>query len=153
MEAATEEMSGYGEAYTNIRQDGAYVPSGENDNLIVQKIQQNRDSFGIFGYSFLEENSGKIQAATIDGAEAKPETISSGDYPVSRSLFFYTKNSHFDQVQGMEAYVELFMSERMIGPDGYLKSLGLISLPDDMRAQVRDRVSNRGQLKLSHVQQ
>ena len=152
MEAATHEMDGYDEAYTTIRGDGAYVDSGENDNLIVQKIEQNRDAFGIFGYSFLEENRDKIQAATIDGVEPKPEAISSGDYPVSRSLFFYTKNSHFDAIPGMEGYVEMFLGERMIGPDGLLKDLGLISLPDELRADIRDRFQNRHQLELADLQ-
>ncbi len=153
MESATEEMPGYEEAYTSVRQDGAYVPSGENDNLIVQKIAQNKDAFGIFGYSFLEENPGKIQAASIDGVEPEPAAISSGEYPVARSLFFYTKNSHFDDVAGMQGYVSMFLSERMIGPDGLLKSLGLISLPQELRAEMRDRAENQPELKLAQLQE
>jgi phosphate transport system substrate-binding protein len=152
METSTHEMSGYDEPYMEIRQDGAYVPSGENDNLIVQKIQQDRDGFGVFGYSFLSENTDKIQGASIDGVEPRPEKISSGEYPVSRSLFFYTKNSHYGKVDGMEEYVEMFMSERMISPSGLLRDLGLISLPDQMRAEVRDRVLDRDQLRLSNLQ-
>ena len=143
MEAATEEMAGYGEAYTEVRQDGVYVPSGENDNLIVQKIEQNRDAFGIFGYSFLEENTDRIRGASIDGVEPEPEKISSGEYPVSRSLFFYTKNGHFDDVEGMAGYVEMFLGERMIGPDGLLKGLGLIALPEAERARMRGRLAER----------
>ena len=152
MEAATEGMAGYDGAYTRVRQDGKYIPAGENDNLIVQKIEQNRDSFGIFGYSFLEENTDRIRGASIDGVEPEPAKISSGEYPVSRSLFFYTKNAHFDEVDGMDQYVDLFMSELMIGPDGYLKGLGLIPLPEDMRAEVRARIDNRGKLQLSSLQ-
>jgi len=152
MEKASGEIAAYGGGYTKIRQDGKYVPSGENDNLIVQKIQQNRDAFGIFGYSYLEENTDKIQGATIEGYEPTPDNISSGDYPVSRSLYFYTKNSHFDEVDGMAGYVEMFMSERMISPDGYLKGLGLIPLPDAMRSQIRNDVANRKELKLSDLQ-
>lgn len=143
MEAATEEMSGYGEAYTKIRQDGVYVPSGENDNLIVQKIEQNTDAFGVFGYSFLEENTDRIQAATIGGVNPEPEMISSGEYPVSRSLFFYTKNSHFEKVAAMEGYVEMFLGEQMIGPDGLLKDLGLIPLPEEQREAMRTRFEQR----------
>jgi len=150
MEAVTEDM-GYGEEYTDIRQDGAYVDSGENDNLIVQKITQNKDAFGIFGYSFLEENRNKIQAATVDGVVPEPEAISSGEYPVSRSLFFYTKNSHFDDVKGMEGYVRMFLSERMIGPAGLLKDLGLIALPEAERADIRARFESRAPLKLADL--
>ena len=151
MEAASEDMEGFGGEYTKIRQDGHYVPSGENDNLIVQKLEQNTDAFGIFGYSFLEENEDKIQGAKIDGVEPAPEAISSGEYPVSRSLFFYIKNSHADKVPAMDDYVELFMSEKMISPFGYLKGVGLISLPDDMREEMRESVAKREKLELSDL--
>lgn len=151
MEAVTEDM-GFGEEYTTIRQDGAYVPSGENDNLIVQKIERNRDAFGIFGYSFLDENRGTIQAATIEGVAPVPETISSGEYPIARSLFFYTKNSHFDEVPGMAQFVELFMSEKMIGPYGFLKDIGLIPLADPMRTAMREQVIGRKPLAESDLE-
>jgi len=136
MEHGSENIDGYGEAYATIRQDGKYVPSGENDNLIVQKLAQNPDAFGIFGYSYLEENRDKIQGATIDGVEPKRELISSGEYPVSRSLFFYTKNAHVDEVDGMADYVDLFLSAQMVGNRGYLKRLGLIPLPE---AELKDQ--------------
>jgi phosphate transport system substrate-binding protein len=151
MEAVTEDM-GYGGEYTDIRSDGAYVDSGENDNLIVQKITQNKDAFGIFGYSFLEENRNKVKAATVDGVVARPDTISSGEYPVSRSMFFYTKNTHFDRVPGMEDYVRMFISERMIGPRGLLKDLGLIALPDAERDDIRARLESRAKLKLADLE-
>lgn len=147
MEPATAAMDGYDGGYTNIRQDGLYVPSGENDNLIVQKIEQNESAFGIFGYSFLKENGDRIKAATVGGVAPEPERISSGEYPVSRSLFFYTKNSHFGRVEGMAGYVEMFMSDAAIGPQGYLKSLGLIALPEDLRAQMRQHVAERERLR------
>jgi len=143
MEHGSENIDGFGGAYTKVRQDGAYVPSGENDNLIVQKLARNTDAFGIFGFSFLEENQDKIQGATIDGVEPKRDLISSGEYPVSRSLFFYTKNAHFGKVPGMEEFVSLFMNDRMIGDNGQLKGLGLIPLPEDRRQVVRTRVENR----------
>ncbi len=143
MAPAASGVAGYPDGYTQVRQDGVYVASGENDNLIVQKIEQNRDALGIFGYSFLEENRNRIQAASVGGHEPTPDNISSGTYPVSRSLFFYTKNSHFAQVAGMGAFVEMFMSERMIGPDGHLRELGLIALPEERREAVRQRVSQR----------
>jgi len=151
MEAVTEDM-GYGEEYTDIRQDGAYIDSGENDNLIVQKIEQNKAAFGVFGYGFLEENRGKIQAATIDGVEPEPAKISSGEYPVSRSLFFYTKNDHFGKVAGMEAFVQMFLSDFMIGSSGLLKDLGLIPLPESARADIRERFEDRRQLELADLE-
>jgi phosphate transport system substrate-binding protein len=152
MEAASEDMEGYGGEYTKIRQDGAFVPAGENDNLIVQKLVQNRNALGIFGYSFLEENTDRIQGSIIDGVSPEPEAISSGEYPVSRSLFFYVKNAHAGKVPGLYDYVNLFVSEKMIGPMGYLKDLGLIPLPDERRAEIRNRIENRTKLKLSDIQ-
>ncbi len=151
MEAASEEMADYGGEYTKIRQDGAFVPAGENDNLIVQRLEQNRNALGIFGYSFLEENTDRIQGAIIDGVAPEPDTISSGEYPVSRSLFFYVKNAHAGKVPGLYDYVELFLSEKMIGELGYLKDLGLIPLPKDRRTRVRERVMARTPLKLSDI--
>ncbi len=145
MEAASEEM-GYDGAYTKIRQDGAYVPAGENDNLIVEKLVQNTEALGIFGYSFLAENRDRIQATRINGVEPTPETIAAGDYPVSRSLYFYIKNGHAGKVPGLYDYVELFLSEKMIGDMGYLKDEGLIPLPAGRREQIRQSVLNQEQL-------
>ncbi|MCS4505751.1 Protein SphX [wastewater metagenome] len=151
MEAASEDIDAYGGGYTDIRQDGVYVPSGENDNLIVQKLAQNTDAFGIFGYSYLEENTDKIMGASIDGVEPKPEKISSGDYPVSRSLYFYIKNAHVGQVPGIQEYANLFMSKKMISRVGYLKDLGLIPLPQDVQDKYREVVKNLEPLKLSEL--
>jgi len=132
--------------YKTIRQDGVYVPSGENDNLIVQKLIKDKNAFGIFGYSFLEENSGRIKAATIENVTAEPENISSGKYPVSRSLYFYTKNSHAAKVSGMNDYVEMFISEEMIGEEGNLTEIGLIPLPEAEREATREHVGKHTKL-------
>ena len=137
--------------YSELRTDGVYVESGENDNLIVQKLTKNADAFGVFGYSFLEENEDKVQGATINGVEPTPETISSAEYPVSRSLFFYIKNSHSKDVPAMDKYVELFMSEKMIGTNGILGEIGLIPLPDDTRTAIRNSVSKRTKLTLADL--
>jgi phosphate transport system substrate-binding protein len=143
MEAASEELDGYGgEGYTDVRQDGVYVDSGENDNLIVQKLQNDKNAFGIFGYGFLEENRDKVQGASIGGVAPSPESISSGDYPVSRSLYFYIKNEHVGVVPGLMQFVDLFMSEEMIGPNGQLKEIGLVPLPSHLREASRQRVLN-----------
>lgn len=147
METASEEIDGYGgKGYTKIRQDGVYVPAGENDNLIVQKLAKDKDAFGIFGYSFLEENSDRLKGASVDGVQPIPSNISSGKYPVSRSLFFYVKVDHLDKVPGMKEYVDLFLSEQMIGTNGLLKSIGLIPLPDADRNTVRARWNKRQSL-------
>jgi phosphate transport system substrate-binding protein len=137
--------------YKLIRTDGVYVPSGENDNLIVSKLNKNKAAFGIFGYSFLIENDDKVAAAKINGVVPTPDTISSGKYPVSRSLFFYIKNSHSSKVPAMDKYVEMFMSENMIGSDGILGEIGLISLPDSTRKSIRNSVTKRANLTLNDL--
>jgi phosphate transport system substrate-binding protein len=151
MEHATEHMEGYDGAYTNIRQDGAYVPSGENDNLIVQRLDKDRDAMGIFGYSFLDNNRNKIQAVSIEGVAPTADTISEGQYPIARSLFFYVKLDHMDEVPGMEDYVDLFLSEKMIGERGYLMDLGLIPLPEDKRENQREQWAKRTLLQLDDL--
>jgi phosphate transport system substrate-binding protein len=115
-------------AWKAIRTDGAYVEAGENDNLIVQKLEANPAAFGIFGYSFLEENAGKIKGATVEGAVPSFETIASGEYKVSRPLFIYAKKQHVGQVSGMAEFVAEYVSEKAIGEDGYLADKGLIPL-------------------------
>ena len=131
-----EDKSKYKAICRSVREDGAYVEAGENDNLIVQKLEKNPAAYGVFGYSFLDQNRGKVQAATIEGVEPQMETIASGDYPVSRSLFFYVKKAHVGVVPGIEGYIKEFTSERAWGPDGYLVDKGMIPLPDDMRAKM-----------------
>ncbi len=152
MEVASEEIPAYGGDYTKIRQDGVYVPAGENDNLIVQRLTKDPEAVGIFGYSFLEENRDSIQGAVIEGYEPTPENISSGKYPVSRSLYFYVKKAHIGKVPGLEEYVNLFLSEKMIGDYGYLKNIGLIPLPKEKREEIRKNWENRKELTLSDLQ-
>lgn len=139
MAYGSEHIDGYDGVYTTIRRDGVYVPGGENDNLLVQRLTQNPSAFALFGYSYLEENQGLIQAARVDGVEPRRELISSGQYPVARSLFFYTKNSHLDQDSGMATYVDLFLSDRMSSDKGFLTTLGLIPLAQDERETIRSR--------------
>lgn len=131
---------GKAKKYESVRQDGLYVPAGENDNLIVQKLTKDKNAFGIFGYSFLEENSDRIKGAKINGVSPESDSIASGEYPISRSLYFYIKKGHLDKVPGMREYVELFMSEKMIGPRGLLKRIGLVPLAKDLRKQVQKDV-------------
>lgn len=137
--------------YSVVRTDGVYVESGENDNLIVQKLDKNKAAFGVFGFSFLVENDDMIKGATINGVKPTPENISSSKYPVSRSLFFYIKNSHKKDVPAMNNYVNLFMSEKMIGKEGILGEIGLIALPDAERNAIRSSVSKSTKLTLSDL--
>lgn len=152
MEAVSEEMEAYGEeGYTDIRSDGAYIDAGENDNLIVQRLSEDTDAFGIFGYSFLVENQNSLSAASIDGVEPEVEAISAGDYPIARSLYFYVKNQHAENVPPLYEYVDMFVSEQMIGEDGYLMDLGLIPLPEGEREETRRKVEERVTLEASDL--
>ncbi|MGP4845087.1 substrate-binding domain-containing protein [Marinobacter sp. 1Y8] len=117
----------------SIREDGAFVEAGENDNLIVQKLNSDTGAYGIFGYSFLEENAGTLQAATINGKEPTMENISSDVYPVARSLWFYVKKAHVGVVPGIAEYVGEFTSEGTWGNNGYLADVGLIPLERSAR--------------------
>ena len=121
------------EKFKNIRTDGVYIDSGENDNLIVQKLTKDKNAVGVFGYGFLEENGDKIIAANVDGANATSENIASGKYPISRSLFFYVKNDNRATKSSIDKYVELFMSDKMIGERGSLKKLGLVPMAKENR--------------------
>jgi len=119
----------------NIREDGGYVEAGENDNLIVQKLGANPDAFGIFGYSFLEQNSDSMQGSLINGVEPEFELIADGDYPVSRSLYFYVKKAHVGVVPGIQEFLSEFTSEDTWGEEGYLADKGLIPMTDDERQE------------------
>ncbi len=121
-----------------IREDGAFIEAGENDNLIVQKLVANPDAVGIFGYGFLDQNFDRVQGAVIDGIEAEFENIASGDYPIARSLYVYVKNEHMSVVSGLREFVGELTSEGAWGPDGYLVDKGLIPLSDGERQLVRD---------------
>lgn len=115
----------------SIREDGAYIEAGENDNLIVQKLEANPNAFGIFGYSFLDQNSDKVRGAKVEGVEPEFESIAAGDYPISRSLYFYVKKAHVGVTPGLQEFAAEFMSERASGEEGYLSDRGLIPMPED----------------------
>jgi phosphate transport system substrate-binding protein len=121
-----------------VREDGAYIEAGENDNLIVQKLVANPSALGIFGYSFLDQNADKVQGAKIDGVDPTYDSISDGSYPVSRSIYFYVKKAHVGTIPGLEEFVTEFTSDKAWGPEGYLADKGLIALPDDERAAVAE---------------
>jgi len=119
-----------------LREDGAYIEAGENDNLIVQKLIANHSALGIFGFSFLDQNGDKVQGSKIEGVEPTYDSISDGSYPISRSLYFYVKDAHVGTIPGIEEYIAEFTSEKAWGPEGYLADKGLIALPDAERASV-----------------
>ena len=131
-----------------IREDGAFIEAGENDNLIVQKLETNPNALGIFGFSFLDQNADKIKGATINGAPAEFENIADGKYPVSRSLYFYVKQQHVGVIPGIKEFIGEFTSENAWGPDGYLIDKGLIPLPDDERQSVMEAATNLQMLAL-----
>lgn len=116
-----------------VREDGAYIEAGENDVLIVRKLEANKDAFGIFGFSFLDQNADKIQGSKVDGKAPNFEDIADGSYVVSRPLYFYVKGAHVGKVPGIKEYVAEFTSEKAWGTDGYLASKGLIPMPDAER--------------------
>jgi len=117
----------------SVREDGAYVEAGENDVLIVRKLEANPDAFGVFGYSFLDQNGDKVQGSLVDGVEPTFENIAEGKYPVSRPLFFYVKKAHVGAVPGMKEYLAEFTSEKAWGDEGYLSEKGLIPMPKEER--------------------
>ena len=128
--------------WKTIREDGAYVEAGENDNLIVQKLVANKNALGIFGFSFVEQNANAIKDIPIDGVEAKYETIADGTYKMSRPLYIYAKKQHIGQIPGMAEFIAEYVSDKAIGEDGYLADKGLVTLPgaeaDKTRAVAKD---------------
>lgn len=125
-----------------MREDGAFIEAGENDNLIVQKLVANKDALGIFGFSFLDQNTDKIQGSAINGVKPEFDSIASGKYPVSRPLFFYVKKAHLGTIPGMAEYLAEFTSDKAWGNNGYLSEKGLIPMPknerDMMAIQVKE---------------
>ena len=136
-ELKAKDEKAFKEASHALREDGAYIEAGENDNLIVQKLEANPSALGVFGYSFLEQNQDQIQGSLLDGMPPTFENISSGKYELSRPLFFYVKKAHVGQVPGMKEYIAEFTSEKAAGSEGYLADKGLIPLTAKELAAVR----------------
>lgn len=123
--------------WKSIRKDGAYVEAGENDNVIVQKLEANKDAYGIFGFSFLEENASKLEGVQIEGVEPTYDNISSGKYKGARELFIYVKKQHVGVIPGLEKFVAEYVSEKAIGGEGYLAQKGLVALPAEQTEKLR----------------
>jgi phosphate transport system substrate-binding protein len=141
MEKGSEKLPGMAElkkadakafekVWKSIRKDGPYVEAGENDNLIVQKLEANPAAIGIFGYSFLDENRAKVQDIAVDGVEATMETIADGSYKVARPLFIYVKKQHVGVIPGIAEFVAEYTSEKAMGEDGYLGTKGIVTLDE-----------------------
>ncbi|WP_206419777.1 substrate-binding domain-containing protein [Minwuia thermotolerans] len=127
---------------SRMRQDGPFIEAGENDNLIVQRLEADPNAFGIFGFSFLYENQDKLKGAQIGGVAPSFETIESGDYGVSRPLFFYVKNAHRGVIPGLSEFIEEYMSDAALTSGGYLNERGLVPLNDARREELQDAVLN-----------
>ncbi|MFO7759761.1 MAG: substrate-binding domain-containing protein [Roseovarius sp.] len=125
---------------SRMRTDGPFVEAGENDNLIVQRLNSDPDALGIFGYSFLFENEDTLKGVKLDGVAPNFDTIADKSYPVSRPLYFYVKNDHRGVIPGLNEFVEEYMSEDALAPGGYLSERGLVPLVDDRRAELQERV-------------
>jgi phosphate transport system substrate-binding protein len=156
MEYQTDEIKVYrdtgNKGYRIIRTDGVYIPSGENDNLIVKKLAKDKGAVGVFGYSFLAENSDSISSVLIDGIAATSENIASKKYPIARSLYFYAKNSHLNQVEGMQEYMDMFLDDEIVGQDGLLTEIGLIPLQQDRLITERNKLSNSRKLTIDSLE-
>jgi len=132
----------------SVREDGAYIEAGENDNLIVNKLVANPNALGIFGFSFLDQNSDKVQGSVIDGNAPTFEAIATGEYKVSRPLYFYVKKAHIGTVPGIKEYLDYFVSEDAIGEDGYLVDKGLIPLGTDQYLEMSNGARSLSNLAL-----
>jgi len=152
MEAGCEAFPEFTKAYPDgelrkkqcmaVREDGAFVEAGEDDNLIVQKLVNNREALGVFGYSFLEQNAALVKANSIDGVMPSVEGIISGKYRVARSLFVYIKDQQIDHIPGIREFARLLVSDATTGPEGYLVMKGLLPLPPAQHEAMKKRVSD-----------
>jgi len=132
----------YKEKCHTMREDGLFIEAGENDNLIVQKLDANPNAMGIFGFSFLDENSDKVQGSMINGISPTFEAIADGSYPISRPLYFYAKAAHIGVIPGMAEFMMTFASEDTWGDDGYLIDKGMIPMPTEERQKFASAVNN-----------
>lgn len=136
---------------TGMREDGGYIEAGENDNLIVQKIEANPGTIGIFGYSYLEENANRVKGVPINGVTPTYASISSFKYPGARPLYIYIKNAHASAIPAVRAYAAEFTKESAFGPNGYLLKAGLISAPNNIRARSQQAARALSPLNLASL--
>jgi phosphate transport system substrate-binding protein len=144
----TSDKNRYKSICHTIREDGAYVEAGENDNLIVQKLEANPGALGVFGFSFLDQNSDKVQGSKVDGVVPDFDEIADGNYPVARPLYFYAKKAHVAVIPGMAEFLAEFTSDKAWGEDGYLADKGLIPMPDEEREEWRQKATGLAPLAI-----
>ncbi|MBY6129027.1 substrate-binding domain-containing protein [Qipengyuania aquimaris] len=130
----------YDQICTEVRSDGRYVDQGEQDNLIVQKIEGNPNAVGIFGYSYLEENADKVQGLNMNGVAPTYENIASFEYPGARPLFIYVKKAHLDAIPGLKEFLGQWT--QMWDRDGELAKIGLVANPEDVRERALSAATN-----------
>ncbi|MDH3714500.1 MAG: substrate-binding domain-containing protein [Gammaproteobacteria bacterium] len=135
-----KDSKAYKSVCRSVREDGAYVEAGENDNLIVQKLSANSNALGVFGFGFLDQNADLVQGSTVDGSAPTFDAIADGEYVISRPLYFYVKKAHVGKIPGIEEYLKEFTSEGAWGEEGYLADKGMIPLADDERRTVKNAV-------------
>ncbi|WP_455205781.1 PstS family phosphate ABC transporter substrate-binding protein [Kaarinaea lacus] len=143
-----KDKKAYKKVCHTVREDGAYVEAGENDNLIVQKLETNPAALGVFGFSFLDQNRDKIQGSSINNIKPEFESIADGSYPISRPLYFYVKKAHVGMIPGMAEYLAEFTNEKAWGDEGYLSDRGLIPMPKDERNKFAQDAKGLSALKM-----
>ncbi|MFM8748274.1 MAG: substrate-binding domain-containing protein [Aestuariivirga sp.] len=136
-----DDAKAFEKVWKSVREDGAYVEAGENDNVIVQKLESNPSAFGIFGFSFLEENAAKLVGVELGGVAPTFETIASGDYKASRPMFVYLKKQHVGVIPGLAEFAAEYVSDAATGEDGYLGDKGLVPLPADRHKEMAAAVA------------
>jgi phosphate transport system substrate-binding protein len=137
-----QDKSRYKSLCRTVREDGHYIEAGENDNLIVQKLVANPNALGVFGFSFLDQNSDQVQGSKVNGNEPTFETIADLSYPVSRPLYFYVKKAHVGKIPGIEEYLAEFTSQKAMGEEGYLSDKGMIPLGEEEYLKLYNSVKN-----------
>ncbi len=146
-----KDAKAFEKVWKTVREDGAYVEAGENDNVIVQKLEANPNAFGVFGYSFLEENSAKLAGVALEGAEPTYENIAAGKYKGGRPLFVYFKKAHIGVIPGLDKFMEEYTSDKALGPKGYLTRRGLVALPAADLEKSRKNVMDQSPLALDKL--
>ena len=143
MKAGWKKLGLEGDGYKKLREDGRAIEVGENDALIIEKLVADKDMFGVFGYSFFDQNRDKVQASVLDGVELNFENIASYKYPGARPLFFYVKKQHVGVIPGMKEFINEFVSDKSMGMDGYLFPAGLVPLSE---ADFAKQIAAKGNL-------
>jgi phosphate transport system substrate-binding protein len=132
----------FDKVWKTLREDGAYVEAGENDNVIVAKLEANRNAFGVFGFSFLEENAAKLRGVPLDGVEPEFDNITNGKYAGARRMYVYIKKAHIGVVPGLDKFAAEYVSPQALGQDGYLGKKGLVTLPKAEADAVRNAIKD-----------